>query len=166
METPTAARTLALDVCELLPQGLVWLCVYTVSKHTNLGWTRWPSLSTACGPSWESGGHKHSSNTHTHTLSFISTLQMTKHFLAVSTWNFPTSSLRWWMWPESRSVAVCRECFRVLCALCLDCGLLLTSLWLQTLWHLIYGNELWRKLRRINQAQPTCTMCVFGKERW
>lgn len=67
METPTAARTLALDVCELLPQGLVWLCVYTVSKHTNLGWTRWPSLSTACGPSWESGGHKHSSNTHTHT---------------------------------------------------------------------------------------------------
>lgn len=47
-----------------------------------------------------------------------------------------------------------------LCTLCLDCGLLLTSLWLQTHWHVIYGNEPWRKLSRINQTHPTCTVCV------
>lgn len=53
---------------------------------------------------------------------------------------------------------VCQEgFFRVLCALCLDCGLLLTSLWLQIHWHVIYRNEPWRKCSKINQTDPTCT---------
>lgn len=57
--------------------------------------------------------------------------------------------------------AVCQEAFfSFLCTLCLDCGLLLTSLWLQIHWHVIYRNEPWRKRRRINQTHPTCTVCV------
>ena len=84
---------------------------------------------------------------------------------------FPTSSRRWWMWPSSRSALCVGSVFRgFLCALCLDCGLLLTSLWLQTHWHVIYGNEPWRKLGGINQMRPTrarlCVpLCVFGKKK-
>lgn len=149
------------DVCECV-------CVhYAVSKHTNLGWTRWPSLNAACGPSWESGGHKHTSNTHTHTHAFF-------HQHSSDDKTFPRrlhmkfsdllSALM-----DVAVEPVCRCAPGVfsgfLCALCLDCGLLLTSLWLQTHWHVIYGNEPWRKLGRINQTHPTCTVCVFGKER-
>lgn len=144
------------------PEGwCACVCVhYAESKHTgtDFGWTRRPPISSACGPGWESGGHKHTSNTDT--LSFNSALQMTKHFFAVSTWNFPISSLRWWMWPWSCLALCVRSVFRVLCTLCLDCGLLLTSLWLQIHWHVIYGNEPWRKCSEINQTHPTCTACV------
>lgn len=170
METTTAARTLTLGVCELLPlcELVFRVCVCVHFTHTDLGWTRWPSLGSACGPSWESGARKHTSNTHT--LSFIGALQMTKHFLDRLRMNIFFFSDRLSALMDVAAEPVCRRAPGVfagfLCTLCLDCGLLLTSLWLQTHWHVIYGNEPWRKLNRVNQTHPTCnSVRFFGKER-
>lgn len=111
------------------------------------------------------------SQTHFKHAHFLSTTLSKWHFLAVAVAAkrkyCPTS----FVVDECDVGAVARSCASggfsggFLCALCLDCGLLLTSPLLQTHWHVIYGNEPWRKRCRINQTHPTgaewvCFRCV------
>lgn len=109
------------------------------------------------------------SQTHFKHAHFLSTTLSKWHFLAVAVAAkrkyCPTS----FVVDECDVGAVARSCASggfsggFLCALCLDCGLLLTSPLLQTHWHVIYGNEPWRKRCRINQTHPTGAewVCVF-----
>lgn len=142
------------------PRGLVCMRVYTLYTGTDFGWTRQPP--TPQLGMW-SGLRKWRTQTHfKHRHAFFQQRSSDdKTFPRCLHMKF--SDLLSALMDVAIELlgAVCQECFlRVLCGLCLDCGLLLTSLWLQIHWHVIYRNEPWRKCSKINQTDPTCTVCV------
>lgn len=137
METTTAARTLTVGVCELLPlcELVFRVCVCVCTLHTHrfrLNSMALPRLSMwSVLRKWRTQTHFK----HAHAF-FHQRSSDDKTFPRPSPHDFFFFSDLLSALMDVAAEPVCRRTPGVfagfLCTLCLDCGLLLTSLWLQT----------------------------------